>query len=305
MSNPAARKSFKENTLPSWIAIRRMSWRCSVRTALRSCPFTKLFDEDSVDRTSARVRRAFADQVEAATCRPRTSRSSSTRGTMSKEELKAPARPRKSGPGSPERGGSRPQQAELPPAVLPDGDRAPVDNPWFELAASPSDARRREQLSRDVVEAPVVDQWYTIPVMTDEDARISRNAGPRRQRSAPRSRSSSRLQRRGDKIPGPASNTFRAALAPTPPTDAWPWTPFGATSHPPPEESTRHPRGKRSARSPVPAGLRRSSATRVVSTAVAGSPRSARGSWVSSTVHLAGCDGIAVPPQLHRRGCRS
>ena len=170
LSNPTARKSFKEQ-VPELDGDQRDVVEMLNKDGLAVVPFTKLFDEELWSDLAVSSR-AFADQIEA-DLQSEDEPIVIDEATMSKEEIKAARKAERVRARQGREGRSGPQQAEYLQRSYPMVTELPPDNPWFKLAASPR--------MLDVVNSYLemwskllyVDQWYTIPVMTDEDARFS------------------------------------------------------------------------------------------------------------------------------------
>ena len=174
----------------------------------------------------------------------------------------------------------------------------PLDNPWFKLAASPR--------MLDVVNSYLemwskllyVDQWYTIPVMTDEDARFSSQRWHRDYNDQHLIKVFIYMND-VDEGAGPFEYVPGSARG-GPYADAWPWVPFGGDLYPPPEEFDQK----------IPAEAVRTLTGPAGSVIFCNTSGFHRGGFATEAaadhgclqLHLAGCDGIAVPPQLQRRG---
>jgi ectoine hydroxylase-related dioxygenase (phytanoyl-CoA dioxygenase family) len=231
LSNPSARKSFKEN-VPELDSDQRDVVEMLNKDGLAVVPFTKLFDETQWSELAASSR-AFADQVEA-DLRADDEPIVIDEATMTKEEIKAARkaeriRQRRAGKG----GAVRNKQSYLQRSY-PMVTELPLDNPWFALAASPR--------MLDIVNAYLemwtkllyVDQWYTVPVMTDEDARISSQRWHRDYNDQHLIKVFIYMND-VDEGAGPFEYVPGSARG-GPYADAWPWVPFGGDLYPPQEE---------------------------------------------------------------------
>ena len=231
MSNPAARKSFKENT-PELDSDQEDVVEMLRADGLAVVPFTKLFDKTQWIDLSASSR-AFADQVEA-NLQAEEEPIVIDEGTMTKEELKAArkaerVRARKAGKG----GAVRNKQSYLQRSY-PMVTELPVDNPWLELAASPRMLDVVNTYLEMWTRLLYVDQWYTVPVMTDEDARISSQRWHRDYNDQHLIKVFIYMND-VDEGSGPFEYVPGSARG-GPYADEWPWTPFGGDLYPPQEE---------------------------------------------------------------------
>jgi hypothetical protein len=110
----------------------------------------------------------------------------------------------------------------------------PVDNPWFKLAASPRMLDVVNTYLEMWTKLLYVDQWYTIPVMTDEDARISSQRWHRDYNDQHLIKVFIYMND-VDEGAGPFEYVPGSARG-GPYADEWPWAPFGGDLYPPADE---------------------------------------------------------------------
>jgi ectoine hydroxylase-related dioxygenase (phytanoyl-CoA dioxygenase family) len=231
LSNPAARKSFKDS-LPQLDSDQQDVVEMLRADGLAVVPFTKLFDESLWSELAASSR-AFADQIEA-DLRAEEEPIQIDEETMTKEEIKAARkaeriRERRAGKG----GAVRNKQSYLQRSYPMVTDLA-FDNPWLKHAAS---TRMLDVVNTYLelwTKLLYVDQWYTIPVMTDEDARISSQRWHRDYNDQHLVKVFIYMND-VDEGSGPFEYVPGSARG-GPYADAWPWVPFGSDLYPPQEE---------------------------------------------------------------------
>ena len=231
LSNPAARKLLKEHT-PQLDDDQRDVIEMLRTDGLAVVPFTKLFDEKLWNELAANSRE-FADGIEA-DLRAEEEPIEIDEATMSKEELKAArkaqrVRERRAGKG----GAVRNKQSYLQRSY-PMVTELAFDNPWFRLASSPRMLDVINTYLELWTKLLYVDQWYTIPVMTDEDARISSQRWHRDYNDQHLVKVFIYMND-VDLGAGPFEYVPGSARG-GPYANAWPWVPFGDDLYPPPEE---------------------------------------------------------------------
>ena len=234
LSNPTARKSFKEQ-VPELDGDQRDVVEMLNKDGLAVVPFTKLFDEELWSDLAASSR-AFADQIEA-DLQSEDEPIVIDEATMSKEEIKAARKAERVRARRAEKGGAVRNKQSYLQRSYPMVTELPLDNPWFKLAASPR--------MLDVVNSYLemwskllyVDQWYTIPVMTDEDARFSSQRWHRDYNDQHLIKVFIYMND-VDQGAGPFEYVPGSARG-GPYADSWPWVPFGGDLYPPQEEFDR------------------------------------------------------------------
>jgi ectoine hydroxylase-related dioxygenase (phytanoyl-CoA dioxygenase family) len=231
LSNPSARKSFKEH-VPELDSDQRDVVEMLNKDGLAVIPFTKLFDEKLWSDLSASSR-AFADQVEAG-LQAEEDPIVINEDTMTKEEIKAArkaerVRARRAGKG----GAVRNKQSYLQRSY-PMVTELPLDNPWLKLAASPRMLDVVNTYLEMWTKLLYVDQWYTVPVMTDEDARISSQRWHRDYNDQHLIKVFIYMND-VDEGAGPFEYVPGSARG-GPYADEWPWAPFGSDLYPPQED---------------------------------------------------------------------
>ena len=231
LSNPAARKLFKEHT-PQLDDDQRDVVESLRTDGLAVVPFTKLFDQKLWDELAASSR-AFADQIEAKLA-AEDEPIHIDETTMTRDELKAARkaeriRARRAAKSS----GVRNKQSYLQRAY-PMVTELAFDNPWLSLGAAPRMLDIVNSYLELWTKLLYVDQWYTVPVMTDEDARISSQRWHRDYNDQHLIKVFIYMND-VDEGSGPFEYVPGSARG-GPYADAWPWVPFGNDLYPPADE---------------------------------------------------------------------
>jgi hypothetical protein len=231
LSNPSARKSFEEH-VPQLDNDQRDVVEMLNQDGLAVIPFTKLFDEKLWSELSASSR-AFADQVEAS-LRGEDEPIVIDEATMTKDEIKAARKAERIRARRAEKGGGVRNKQSYLQRSYPMVTELPLDNPWLALASSPRMVDIVNTYLEMWTKLLYVDQWYTIPVMTDEDARISSQRWHRDYNDQHLIKVFIYMND-VDEGAGPFEYVPGSARG-GPYADAWPWAPFGSDLYPPAEE---------------------------------------------------------------------
>jgi ectoine hydroxylase-related dioxygenase (phytanoyl-CoA dioxygenase family) len=231
LSNPASRKLFKEQTAELDDDQRDVVEMLRA-DGLAVVPFTKLFDEQLWSELAASSR-AFADQIEA-NLRAEEEPIVIDEETMSKEELKAARKLERARARKAEKGGAVRNKQSYLQRSYPMVTELPLDNPWLHLASSPRMLDVVNSYLELWTKLLYVDQWYTVPVMTDEDARISSQRWHRDYNDQHLVKVFIYMND-VDKGSGPFEYVPGSARG-GPYADAWPWVPFGNDLYPPADE---------------------------------------------------------------------
>lgn len=231
LSNPAARKSFTEN-VPQLDSDQQEVVEMLRADGLAVVPFSKLFDEQLWGELAASSR-AFADQVEAG-LKADEEPIVIDEATMSKEELKAARKAERIRARKAEKGGGVRNKQSYLQRSYPMVTELPLDNPWLKLAASPKMVDIVNTYLELWTKLLYVDQWYTVPVMTDEDARISSQRWHRDYNDQHLIKVFIYMND-VDAGAGPFEYVPGSARG-GPYAEEWPWVPFGNDLYPPQDE---------------------------------------------------------------------